>query len=352
MVVVQVVDGGPGGAGKVARAIATVQPFTQRLVLTGGHPGNGAQRPDELVIPTSGSLGSKLKLVARLCRVLWSHSRPRVLVAHRDWLACRVAGIATRTRVIFVSHGSGLAHGSRKDRAHMLAYRGQRFVSVGAGAQAGLARRFGRASVVIENGVPIPEFVPPTPPPPFTLVYLGRFESGQKRPHIPVLLTARLAGAGIDVQTVMLGDGPLRTDLERLASSQGVEDRVTFPGWVADTARYLEAAHVLVHSTWWEGNPLSVLEALAAGRPAVVSRVPGTESVADCPGVTLVPSADSVDEVVEDFADAVTRVHRLLQDDGADRHYRAIHEHARQRFSTERMAEEWRGLLERVARGQ
>ncbi len=235
----------------------------------------------------------------------------------------------------------------------MLAYRRQRFVSVGTGAHAVLERRFGRTSTLIENGVPIPEFVPPGPPEPLTLVYSGRFEAAQKRPHIPVLVTARLARAGIDVKTVMLGDGPLRAELESLARSEAVDDRVTFPGWVADPARHLERAHVVIHPTWWEaGASLSVLEALAAGRPAVASRVPGTDSVADCPGVTLVSSADSIDEVVGDFAEAVTTIYQRLQEDGADSNYRAIQEYARERFSTERMTEEWRQLLEQVGHGE
>jgi glycosyltransferase involved in cell wall biosynthesis len=230
----------------------------------------------------------------------------------------------------------------------MLAYRGQRFVTVGSDAQATLERMLGLDSVVIDNGVAIPPFVAPPRTGPFRLLYVGRVESAQKRPDIPVRLTAHLAGRGVDFHTTILGDGPLVPELERIARDGGVQDRVAFPGWVDDPGPYFASAHAMIHATRWEGNPLGVLEALAAGRPAVVSRVPGTESLADVPGVTLVDSTEGTEAAVDRFADAVMNLHgRFVRGEGDD-YLRAIHDYARDRFSVDRMVAAWQDYLEAV----
>jgi glycosyltransferase involved in cell wall biosynthesis len=328
--VVQVVDGGRGGALKVAQAIAGIPARRHELVLTG------------LQVRAR----SRRELVTHLARVLRSAGRPRILLAHRDWLACRLAGLVTRTPVVFVSHGRGPVPAPRAKRLGLaLAYRRQRFVTVGIDAQAVLRETLGLDSTVIANGVEIPGFVAPAAAAPLRLLYLGRFEGGQKRPDIPVRVTALLAGRGIDVETTMLGDGGLRGALEDLARSLGVESRVRFPGWADDPRPHVEAAHALVMSTWWEGNSLGVLEALAAGRAAVVSRVPGTRALAGTPGVTLVDAGEDPAQAAERFADALVELRAVAAGPGAEAHFRAIHDHARAELSAERMVAAWHDFL-------
>jgi glycosyltransferase involved in cell wall biosynthesis len=76
-----------------------------------------------------------------------------------------------------------------------------------------------------------------------------------------------------DTALVVLGEGPARAALERLARDLGVERRVMLLGRVPDVAAWLRRATVLVHPARWEGFGLGVLEAMLAELPVVASRV-------------------------------------------------------------------------------
>lgn len=85
-----------------------------------------------------------------------------------------------------------------------------------------------------------------------------------------------------NVQLTVLGDGPLREQLEREIIDLGLADIVDLAGEVEDVRARLAKADVFALSSTSEGMPLSVLEAMAAGLPVVVSAVDGiTEVVVD-----------------------------------------------------------------------
>jgi glycosyltransferase involved in cell wall biosynthesis len=68
---------------------------------------------------------------------------------------------------------------------------------------------------------------------------------------------------------VILGEGPLRGDLQRTAAQLGILDRVEMPGFVPDIRPWLDEARVFLLSSRYEGYGAVVIEALAAGRPVV-----------------------------------------------------------------------------------
>ena len=122
-----------------------------------------------------------------------------------------------------------------------------------------------------------------------------------KRPI--VLTTARLhAQKGInylleaaklvpDALFVIAGDGPDRADLQRHAKRIGVEEQVQFLGYREDIPQLLSSCDLFVLPSVYEPLGLSVLEAMAAGKPVIATAVGGLkESVID--GVTglLVPA--------------------------------------------------------------
>ncbi len=78
-----------------------------------------------------------------------------------------------------------------------------------------------------------------------------------------------------DVRLLIVGDGPARPDLERLCRERGVSSHVTFLGTRLDVPRILQRSTLLVLPSEAEGLGRVILEAMAAGKPVVASRVGG-----------------------------------------------------------------------------
>jgi glycosyltransferase involved in cell wall biosynthesis len=83
--------------------------------------------------------------------------------------------------------------------------------------------------------------------------------------------------ATLDVALDIVGDGPLRGELEALARSLGVADRVTFHGVLTkpEVAQLMREAELFVLASRYENNPCSLIEALASGLPVVATAVGG-----------------------------------------------------------------------------
>jgi glycosyltransferase involved in cell wall biosynthesis len=109
-----------------------------------------------------------------------------------------------------------------------------------------------------------------------------------------------------DLRLVVAGDGPERENLERLARTLGIEDRVTFLGAVSPVrvAGLLKAADAFVLNSVSENFPHSVLEAFAAGAPVVAPATGGIpEAVTNNENGLLFPPDDS-----EGLKNAVARL--------------------------------------------
>ena len=107
------------------------------------------------------------------------------------------------------------------------------------------------------------------------------------------LKAAAMLAMDYKVNFVVIGDGPLRRQLEEEASSLGIKDRVVFTGERHDIPYLLPAFDVFVLSSLTEGLPLTILEALAAGCPVVATRVGGIpEIIQDNVNGLLVEPAD------------------------------------------------------------
>jgi glycosyltransferase involved in cell wall biosynthesis len=83
----------------------------------------------------------------------------------------------------------------------------------------------------------------------------------------------------LPVRLRILGEGPLRSDLEALVAQLGVRDRVELPGHVDDPLPQLHASDVYVLSSRWEGMPSSLIEAMACGCRVVSTDLPPTREV-------------------------------------------------------------------------
>lgn len=86
---------------------------------------------------------------------------------------------------------------------------------------------------------------------------------------------ARVAGREPRARFVVIGDGALRLAMEEHARRLGIADRVVFTGWRRDLPAVYADLDVLVVASDNEGTPVSAIEAMAAGRPVVATRVGG-----------------------------------------------------------------------------
>jgi len=126
------------------------------------------------------------------------------------------------------------------------------------------------------------------------LIYMGRL--GPEK-NLPFLLRAfgGVASAFDQVGLLIVGDGPVRDDLEDRVHLMGLTDRVRFTGLIPYThlPRYLVAADAFVTASVTEVHPLSVIESMAAGLPVVGIRSPGVgDTVEDGVSGLLAPKED------------------------------------------------------------
>ena len=157
---------------------------------------------------------------------------------------------------------------------------------------------------LIPNGVPTDEYAPDPhtraqwrqahgiEPHATVLTHVGRFAP----PKNHALLIEAFAQVRSDAPLYLLlvGGGELENAVREQVAALGLQGRVRFLGIRADVADILRASDVFVLSSRWEGNPLSVMEAMAAGLPVVSTGVGGVpELVREGETGLLVPSEDA-----------------------------------------------------------
>jgi len=127
----------------------------------------------------------------------------------------------------------------------------------------------------------------------FVVGWFGRMTAVKRTDDLLDALAA-LRERGVDALLLLVGDGDDRERLERLAHGRGLAKSVLFLGYQEDVARWYAACDAIVLTSANEGTPVTLIEALAASRPVVATRVGGVEDVID-DGVTglLVRPADT-----------------------------------------------------------
>lgn len=162
------------------------------------------------------------------------------------------------------------------------------------------------------------------------LLYLGSLTPEKRLDR----MLAWVAGASREhpgLRLWVVGEGPLRGDLERLAAEHGLGGAVAFAGARERVGDFLAAADLLVLSSDTEGMPGAVIEAAAAGVPAVATAVGG---VAECvedglTGLLVDPATGPAGDPTGEAAGAAA-ISALLADPARRR---AMGEAARRRFA-------------------
>ncbi len=96
-----------------------------------------------------------------------------------------------------------------------------------------------------------------------------------------------------DMELWLVGDGPLRSEIEKLVKEKGLESKVIFWGERSDIPWLLSQSDIFVLSSDYEGVSNAILEAMATAKPIVATAVGGTPEVVECSKTgVLVPPSD------------------------------------------------------------
>jgi len=270
--------------------------------------------------PLGGSLFGLNSLWTRLRLAQYLH-RNRITVAHAfDFYtnltlipAARLAGVP----VVIGSQrqlGDLLSHS--KSRAQAAVFRWCDVVVCNSHAAADrLVEQGLRKSrvVVIGNGLPASAFCETVPALPrgkalLRVGMIARMNMPFKNHKVFLRAAARLCGRFPSLEFVLVGDGPLRPELEREADSLGLKDHALFLGDRQDIAAVLASLDVSVLPSSSESLSNAILESMAAGVPVVASRVGGNpELVSTDRGMLVAPDddkalADAIESLLRDSA--------------------------------------------------
>jgi glycosyltransferase involved in cell wall biosynthesis len=136
----------------------------------------------------------------------------------------------------------------------------------------------------------------------FVVGWIGRMTGIKRVPD--VLATFRqLLDDGVDATLCLVGDGPERAKLERRAQKLGIARRTLFLGYQRDISPFLGLFDAFLLTSANEGTPVVAIEALAAGRPVVATRVGGVPDVV----------RDGIDGFLTDVGDIEALAHALAR---------------------------------------
>jgi glycosyltransferase involved in cell wall biosynthesis len=151
---------------------------------------------------------------------------------------------------------------------------------------------------------------------------------------LAVLLRAfAMLPAALDTRLLLVGDGPLRADLERLADELKIVHRIVFAGYQPQPAPYLNAMDMFALAVPAGSMSIALLEAMARGLPAVITYGGPDEPV--IPGRTGLKAPPNDPEALSIAINKLARDRRLAAEMGT-----AAAAHIRRHFTAERVADD------------
>lgn len=243
--------------------------------------------------PASGALGmlSQVRKVARHLRD-W---KADIVHCHLPLAGVvgRLAGAMAKVPVVYTEHNSQERYHPATRLAASATWRLQRqVIAVSAEVKQSIVRRFGeRVPVrVVRNGVSLERFAR-SKQPGFELrarlgiaedaVVIGTVAVFRKQKRLDLWLTAAssVLRAQPTARFILVGDGPLRAEVEAQIQELGLSEKVLLPGLQADVIPYLTAMDIYLMSSDFEGVPIALLEAMAMELPPVVTDAGGIPEV-------------------------------------------------------------------------
>ncbi|MBN2629242.1 MAG: glycosyltransferase [Rhodobacteraceae bacterium] len=148
---------------------------------------------------------------------------------------------------------------------------------------------------VVHCGIEPWRFAEPAPAPAGGphLVAIGRF-SEQKGFGLLIEAVALVAPDLPDLHLTLVGDGPMRPQIEAMIAARGLGRKISLSGWL-DEARVraaLAGAQALVVPSFAEGLPVVIMEAMVSGRPVIATSIAGIPELVTPDCGWLVPAGD------------------------------------------------------------
>lgn len=167
-----------------------------------------------------------------------------------------------------------------------------------------------------------------------------------KQPELMLRSLALARASGAAVRVAVVGDGLLRPQLESLARSLGCAGAVDFLGYRRDLPRIAAASDAALLTSDNEGTPVALIEAAAAGRPAVATAVGGVPDIVVEGAGLLAPAGDE--------AAIAARITQIASEPGLRRRMGArARQHVAEKFTLARLLNDvdllYRRLLDAAA---
>lgn len=148
-----------------------------------------------------------------------------------------------------------------------------------------LATGWGVPIEVIPNGVDTEFFRPAPRVPgegPLKIIFVGRLNPQKALDLLLQALASPLVlASGQDWRLLLVGDGPLRGQLQSQARKLRLEGQIQFLGWQTSERllNLYQSSDIFVLPSWDEGMPNTLLEAMACGLPSIVTRISGSQEL-------------------------------------------------------------------------
>jgi glycosyltransferase involved in cell wall biosynthesis len=180
----------------------------------------------------------------------------------------------------------------------------------------------------------------------FTWLAVGRFAPAKDHPNMFAAFL-KVCARRPDSLLLLVGIGPLQSQAEDLVRSLGLSGRVRFLGVRRDVPELMSAADGYVLSSAWEGMPVVLLEAAAAGMPVVATAVGGNQEVVLNGETGFVVSPGDPDALAE----AMMKLAALSPPARRDLGQRA-REHIESNFALPHIVDRWEELYRGLMAGR
>lgn len=233
---------------------------------------------------------------------------------HACFIACCAKLLRPSLKIIFTLHNNHIPQFHR--RILLFLTRALRDTDI---IFPGIARKWfqKRNAVVVSNGIDVSRFMNLhiDKPPLFTCAFIGRL-SPEKNP----LFLIELAKSLLPEHNFMFrvaGEGPQKNELKQAIADEKLQEHFLIHGHVDDVTTLLAESHCLLIPSLWEGMPLVLLEAAAAGIPVIATPVGAIPAMLNKENGFLGPTncfKSMITEVMDNYGDALIKARTLMHD--------------------------------------